>query len=239
MVLAADTARAIYGDADPVGKKIDDDDTKMLQIVGVVEEYRKDGETGDEMNMMFRRMAPNAATAASAAHIMVRVHPGTPPQFEEELAARLQQIAHRACRSGCATSTDAREHAALPPHAAGGRRRSRRCSSSSMVALGLTGRALAERHPPHARDRPAPRHGRTGPTYTARSCRGGAAGDDRPARRQHRSSCSSRSSAPSRSSRPPPSPPASPSPLRPFTPSRYFAGCTRAGSRRGCNRRMR
>jgi putative ABC transport system permease protein len=93
IVLAADTAKAIYGDADPVGKKIDDGDMKMLQIVGVVQEYRKDGETGDEMNMMFRRTAPNARYGRLGSHIMVRVRPGTPPQFEEQLAARLQQVA--------------------------------------------------------------------------------------------------------------------------------------------------
>lgn len=93
IVLAADTAKAIYGDVDPVGKKIDDDDSKRLHIVGVVEEYRKDGETGDEMHMMFRRTAPNARYGRLGSHIMVRVHPGTAPQFEEQLATRLQQVA--------------------------------------------------------------------------------------------------------------------------------------------------
>lgn len=93
IVLAADAAKAIYGDADPVGKKIDDGDMKMLHVVGVVEEYRKDGETGGEMNMMFRRTAPNARYGRLGSHIMVRVRPGTDPRFEEQLAARLQQVA--------------------------------------------------------------------------------------------------------------------------------------------------
>jgi len=92
IVLAADAAEAIYGDADPIGQKIEEDETTMLQVVGVVEAYRKDGEVSARDNMVFRRIAPNAKYGRLGSHLLVRVHPNTPPDFEETLAKRLEQI---------------------------------------------------------------------------------------------------------------------------------------------------
>jgi len=92
VVLAADTAAAIYGDADPIGQKIEEDETTMFQVVGVVETYRKDGETAGPDQLMFRRIAPNGKYGRLGSHLLVRVHPGTPADFEQRLATRLEQI---------------------------------------------------------------------------------------------------------------------------------------------------
>jgi putative ABC transport system permease protein len=92
VVLGADAATAIYGDADPVGQKIEEDETTMMQVVGVVETYRKDGEVAGPDQMMFRRISPNAKFGRLGSHLLVRVHPGTPPDFEQRLAARLEQV---------------------------------------------------------------------------------------------------------------------------------------------------
>jgi putative ABC transport system permease protein len=92
VVLGADAAEAIYGDADPVGQKIEEDENTMMQVVGVVETYRKDGELAGPDQMMFRRIAPNAKYGRLGSHLMVRVHPGTPPDLEQRLAARLEQV---------------------------------------------------------------------------------------------------------------------------------------------------
>jgi putative ABC transport system permease protein len=64
----------------------------MLQVVGVVETYRKDGEVAGPDHLMFRRIAPNARYGRLGSHLMVRVRPGTPADFEQRLAARLEQI---------------------------------------------------------------------------------------------------------------------------------------------------
>ena len=92
VVLAADAAEAIYGDANPIGQKIEEDETTMLQVVGVVETYRKDGEASSRDNMVFRRISPNAKHGRLGSHLLVRVHPNTPPDFEQTLAKRLEQI---------------------------------------------------------------------------------------------------------------------------------------------------
>jgi putative ABC transport system permease protein len=92
VVLAADAAEAIYGDANPVGQKIEEDEKTMFLVVGVVEMYRKDGEVAGADNLMFRRIAPNGRYGRLGSHLMVRVHPGTAPDFEQTLASRLETI---------------------------------------------------------------------------------------------------------------------------------------------------
>ena len=92
VVLGADAAEAIYGDADPIGQKIEEDETTMFQVVGVVETYRKDGEVAGPDQLMFRRIAPNGRYGRLGSHLMVRVKPGTPPDFEQRLATRLEQV---------------------------------------------------------------------------------------------------------------------------------------------------
>jgi len=93
VVLAADAARAIYGDADPIGQKMEEGEDTILQVVGVVETYRKNGEVSGDDQMMFRRISPNGRFGRLGGHIMVRVRPGTPAVFEQQLVTRLQQVA--------------------------------------------------------------------------------------------------------------------------------------------------
>jgi putative ABC transport system permease protein len=93
VVIDTNFARAVYGDTDPIGQKFEEDENLFHVVVGVVEQYRKDGETSAPMNMMFRHTANNASHGRLGSHIVARMHPGTSTQFEEELAARLQQVA--------------------------------------------------------------------------------------------------------------------------------------------------
>lgn len=93
IVVGTNTAAEIWGDADPIGQKLEEEEGVFSQVVGVVEEFRKDGEPSSPMNMVFYRISPTAKYGRLGSHILVRVHPGTPPQFEEQLAARLQQVA--------------------------------------------------------------------------------------------------------------------------------------------------
>jgi putative ABC transport system permease protein len=93
IVIDTNAAMAIFGTVDAVGKKLPEDDTHYSPVVGVIEPYRKDGETSLPMNMVFFRMSPTAKYGRLGSHILVRVRPGTPAVFEERLANRLQQIA--------------------------------------------------------------------------------------------------------------------------------------------------
>ena len=93
VVVDTNFVKAAYGAVDPIGQRLEEDETTFLRIVGVIEPFRKDGETSAPMNMMFRHVAKNASHGRLGSHILVRLHPGTNPQFEEELSGRLRQVA--------------------------------------------------------------------------------------------------------------------------------------------------
>ncbi|HYI12951.1 MAG TPA: FtsX-like permease family protein [Thermoanaerobaculia bacterium] len=92
IVVDTKTAEAVWGTADPIGQKLEEDEGVFLQVVGVVKEYRKDGEVSSPMNMMFRRIHPEGKYGRLGSHILVRVKPGTPPEFEVQLTERLRKI---------------------------------------------------------------------------------------------------------------------------------------------------
>lgn len=92
VVIDANAAKAIFGNADPVGQKLEDE-PRPMRVVGVVEEFRKDGESASPMNVIFRRVAMTGTYGRLGSHIMVRVRPGTRAEFEEQLVARLEAIA--------------------------------------------------------------------------------------------------------------------------------------------------
>ncbi len=92
VVIDSNTAKTIFGDADPIGEKLEDE-PRPLRIVGVVKEFRKNGETAGPMNLIFRRVAMNGAYGRLGSHILVRLRPGTSADFEEKLVDRLQAVA--------------------------------------------------------------------------------------------------------------------------------------------------
>ncbi len=91
MVVDTNTAREMFGTEDAVGKKFEQSEREIYQIVGVIAPFRKDGEAASDMNMAFRRVVPTGGRPPS--HIVLRVHPGTPAAFEQQLLARMQQVA--------------------------------------------------------------------------------------------------------------------------------------------------
>jgi putative ABC transport system permease protein len=95
VVIDRTAARALYGSEDAaVGKKITyEDPPDVERVVGVVETYRKDGEVMTPANMVFRRYAPDHKFGGVVRNLMLRVRPGTPAQFEEQLVDRLQRVA--------------------------------------------------------------------------------------------------------------------------------------------------
>jgi putative ABC transport system permease protein len=94
VVVDRDLAREFFGDADPVGQKFDEADGITFRVVGVVEPYRKSGELATPgVNMVFLRRSLDKPNGIIPSNIVLRVQPGTPAAFEEELTRRLHEIA--------------------------------------------------------------------------------------------------------------------------------------------------
>lgn len=93
IVLDETAARSIWGSADPIGKRFEIGEDRFAQVVGVVQSYREDGETAAPRNVMFTRLSRDGKQGRLGSNLVVRLHPGTPAAFEEELVARLQAVA--------------------------------------------------------------------------------------------------------------------------------------------------
>ncbi|MEA2164805.1 MAG: putative transport system permease protein [Thermoanaerobaculia bacterium] len=93
VVIDSDLAKALFGDEDPIGKRFDPEGGRDLRVVGVTTPFRKDGEfTGDNINMVFRRVSPRLPNASMPRDILIRVRPGTPASFEEAISRRTHEI---------------------------------------------------------------------------------------------------------------------------------------------------
>ncbi len=108
LVIDAHAARAMFGNAEPIGQKFaagdfEADKNAFFRVVGVIAPYRSDGDLSDtEGNMIFLRTDLRAAEERSlhkgswsdgpgANRILLRVKPGTPRSFEAELDRRLHK----------------------------------------------------------------------------------------------------------------------------------------------------
>ncbi len=103
VVLNRRLAREIFGDDNAVGQIIpeatepvrDADEPPVMRVVGVIEEFRQDGELANAENYMFQRMRIDAPDpkAALPDRIFIRVRPGTTAAFEEALVKRAMAVA--------------------------------------------------------------------------------------------------------------------------------------------------
>jgi putative ABC transport system permease protein len=95
IVIDQDLARAVYGDKDPIGRPFGEPapSEKPRRVVGVVREFRKSGELSGRTNFMFQFLRLESPSWAPPGSILMRVRPGTPAVFEEELTALLQGVA--------------------------------------------------------------------------------------------------------------------------------------------------
>ncbi|HYO15005.1 MAG TPA: ABC transporter permease, partial [Thermoanaerobaculia bacterium] len=94
-IIDQDLARALYGDENPIGRQLGEPgrSEKPNRIVGVVREFRKGGELSAQSNFMFQFLRLNEPSWFQPRSILVRVRPGTPAAFEEELTTLLQGVA--------------------------------------------------------------------------------------------------------------------------------------------------
>ena len=97
-------SREVFGDGDPIGQQISPEKdwqgktVKIVErVIGVITDYRKDGEFAALGNYMFQRHNLNDPKSWPPSNIVVRVQAGTTAAFEEKLMAKLQSVA-RNCR---------------------------------------------------------------------------------------------------------------------------------------------
>jgi putative ABC transport system permease protein len=92
VVVDADLAHAMYGNADPIGRKFSEG-KREVRVIGVVPAYRKHGELSPpDVNMAFVRVPLHGPHARAARNLLVRVRPGTTAAFEETLTKRLHDL---------------------------------------------------------------------------------------------------------------------------------------------------
>jgi len=93
VVIDADLARDLFGTRDPIGKRFDEGDPDSGNVVGVIAPYRKDGEIAPTaQNMAFFRKSLAKPSGMLPRNIMLRVRPGTSPEFEKTLANHLHAV---------------------------------------------------------------------------------------------------------------------------------------------------
>ncbi len=86
-------AREIFGDEDPVGKRIPVGDGPEMRVIGVVTDFRHGGEFAEVENVVFQRRNLNNPQERPPRNLLVKLRPGVTRAFEEKLATRLQAVA--------------------------------------------------------------------------------------------------------------------------------------------------
>lgn len=93
-------AREMFPDADPVGQYMDergplDAPTSRMRVVGVIRDFRKDGEYAAAENFVFSRarLDDGAVDAEPVRELVVRARPGATAAFEERVVERLRAVA--------------------------------------------------------------------------------------------------------------------------------------------------
>lgn len=95
IVIDQDLARSVYGEQNPIGRQFGKPEPheNPKRVVGVVREFRKSGELSARSNFLFYFLDLDPPSRMLPRYLLVRVRPGTPAAFEEELARRLQGVA--------------------------------------------------------------------------------------------------------------------------------------------------
>lgn len=94
VVLNRRFARELFGDADPIGRSLGDEGEERPQrVVGVVSSFRRKGELSRPANFMFLRQPSGDSATLPLRNLLVRVQPGVPRAWEQELVTRLEALA--------------------------------------------------------------------------------------------------------------------------------------------------
>jgi putative ABC transport system permease protein len=95
LVINERLATAAFGNEDPIGKTLFEagKGEKENRIIGVINDFRKDGEYASLNHYLFERQSLNDTTTWLSTNLLLRLQPGTTAQFEETLMKKLQATA--------------------------------------------------------------------------------------------------------------------------------------------------
>lgn len=95
VVINRNLAEEMYGGEDPIGKFFgtEGEGRKELRVVGVVSEFRKQGELVSEGNFVFARKNLVDPKDRPPRNLVIKLRPGVSAAFEEQLADKLQAVA--------------------------------------------------------------------------------------------------------------------------------------------------
>jgi putative ABC transport system permease protein len=92
-------AGILFGAQNPIGREVQPDwapdgqTRTRRRVVGVIRDYRRDGETSSPQNYQFRRRSLDEPGRWPPNHLLIKLRPGTPAAFEEKLVERMQSVA--------------------------------------------------------------------------------------------------------------------------------------------------
>src|SRR5262245_53468512 len=104
IVLNLKLALDVFGDEDPIGQSFrdrfdkndnrpDDKERKEERVVGIIDDFRKNGEFAEVYGCAIYRNDLNPAEGSDARSFMLKVRPGTTAEFEERLIKQMQAVA--------------------------------------------------------------------------------------------------------------------------------------------------
>jgi putative ABC transport system permease protein len=99
VVVTERLASEVFGGGNAVGNSIPQEKNRdgsidpEMRIVGVVRDFRQDGEFATPKNYLFQRHRLDDDKRRPPDHVLVRLRPGTAAAFEERLVKRLQAVA--------------------------------------------------------------------------------------------------------------------------------------------------
>ena len=102
VVINEKLSRDVFGELDPLGKELrrpnlppkqEEEKSTPMRVVGVISEFRKDGEYTAPENFLFARQLLNNQMSREPRCLMLKVRSGTTAEFEEKVIKRLQAVA--------------------------------------------------------------------------------------------------------------------------------------------------
>jgi putative ABC transport system permease protein len=95
-VINASLRDKLFGNEDPLGKtliKVSEHRRKEVRVVGVIDDFRLKGELRAPFDLYLSRLRLDDTLSFHQPDLLVRVQPGTPPEFEERLMSGLNAAA--------------------------------------------------------------------------------------------------------------------------------------------------
>ncbi|HZS47279.1 MAG TPA: ABC transporter permease, partial [Blastocatellia bacterium] len=93
VVITQKLATDLYGSDDPLGKEIIPGDKPSQRVIGVISEYRKDGEYSAPVNFLFQLQDMYQPKSGLPQSFVIKVRPGSNAVLEEKIINTAQSIA--------------------------------------------------------------------------------------------------------------------------------------------------